>query len=139
MLKPYDLLENLLIDIEKGIREDINASILADKYTLSERHLRRLFKFTFKQPLGSYIRLRKLTASLDDLVKADSNILDIAIAYCFSYEQSYIRAFKHEFGITPGDFRKAKPLDKTKLLLYSFDKNNFTSALFKDYFLERIL
>jgi len=106
MLRQYDLLENVLIDIEKGIREGINSDILAEKYTLSERHLRKLFKFAFKQSLGGYIRSRRLAASLDDLLKTDFNILDIAIEHGFEYEQSYRRAFKREFGITPGNLRK---------------------------------
>ena len=107
MLRQYDLLENVLIDIENAVREGINSDILAEKYTLSERHLRKLFKFAFKQPLGGYIRSRKLAASLDDLLKTDFNILDIALEYGFEYEQSFRRAFKHEFGITPGNLRKA--------------------------------
>ncbi|MDR1804447.1 MAG: hypothetical protein LBQ94_12665, partial [Treponema sp.] len=81
MLRPYDLLENVLIGIEEGIREGINSDILAERYALSERHLRRLFTFAFKQSLSTYIRSRKLTASLDDLLKTDSNILDIALKY----------------------------------------------------------
>ena len=107
MLRQYDLLENVLSDIENAIRQGINSDILAEKYTLSERHLRKLFKFAFKQTLGSYIRSRKLSASLDDLLKTDFNILDIALDYGFEYEQSYRRAFKREFGITPGNLRKA--------------------------------
>jgi len=79
MLRPYDLFENVLIDIEKGIRKDINTYILAEKYALSEGRLRGLFKFAFKQTLAGYIRSRKLTASLDDLLKTDSNLLDIAL------------------------------------------------------------
>ena len=107
MLRQYDLLENVLIDIEKGVKEGINLNTLAEKYALSEGHLRRLFRFAFKQTLGGYIRSRKLSASLDDLQKTDFNILDIALEYGFEYEQSYRRAFKHEFGITPGKYRKA--------------------------------
>ena len=33
MLRPYDLLENILIDIEKGIGEGINSGFLAKKYS----------------------------------------------------------------------------------------------------------
>jgi AraC family transcriptional regulator len=107
MLRQYDLLENVLIDIEKGVKEGINLNTLAEKYALSERHLRRLFKFAFKQTLAGYIRSRRLAVSLDDLLKTNSTLFDIALDYGFEYEQSYRRAFKHEFGITPGEYRKA--------------------------------
>ena len=68
MLRQYNLLENVLIDIEKGVKEGINLNALAEKYALSERHLRRLFKRALKQTLACYIRSRKLAASLDDLL-----------------------------------------------------------------------
>jgi AraC family transcriptional regulator len=108
MLRRYNLLENVLIDIEEGIGKGIYSGILAEKHALSEGHLRKLFRLTFKKSLGGYIRSRRLTASLDDLLKTDSNILNIALKYGFCYEQSYINAFKREFGTTPGGFRKSK-------------------------------
>jgi AraC family transcriptional regulator len=106
MKRRYDLLNNVLIDIEKGIRTDINSDVIAKKHTLSEGHLQRLFRSAYNQPIGFYIRSSKLTASINDLLNTDSNILDIAIDYGFNYEQSYIRAFKRKFGITPGKLRK---------------------------------
>ena len=106
MLKVNNLLENVLIDINNNIGDGINSHILAKRNSLSEGHLRRLFRCSFKQTIAGYIRSQKLKASLDDLLKSKSNILDIALKYNFEYEQSYIRAFKREFGITPGDFRK---------------------------------
>jgi AraC family transcriptional regulator len=121
MLRQYNLLDNVLIDIEKGVKEGIYLNNLAEKYDLSEGHLRRLFRFAFKRTLGSYIRSRKLSASLDDLQKKDFNILDVALEYGFEYEQSYRRAFKNEFGITPGEYRKAGHIVKTKPPLHLFD------------------
>jgi len=129
MLRPYDLLENVLIDIEKGIREDVNLDVLSEKYYISEGHLRRLFRFAFKQPLPGYIRTRKLMASLDDLLKTDSKILNIALDFGFDYEQSYIRAFKREFGTTPGDLRKSGQIVKVKPPLHLFDENKFSDGL----------
>jgi AraC family transcriptional regulator len=123
MLKPYDLLENILLDIEKGIRNNINASVLSRKYDFSEGHLRRLFSFAFKQSIASYIRSRRLAASLNGILETDANILEIAIEYGFEYEQSYIRAFKREFGITPGDLRKTGQIIKIKPPLHLFDEN----------------
>lgn len=130
MLKPYDLLEKVLIDIEKGIREGINVNILAKKYVLTVHHLRKLFKFAFKQTLTDYIRSRKLTASLDELLKTDAKLFDIALEYDFEYEQTYIRAFKREFGITPGNLRKSRNSVKIKLPLCLFNENKFSDGLF---------
>jgi len=138
MLRPYDLLENILIDIEAGIREDINIAFLSKKYDLSERHLRRLFKCAFKQSLAEYLRSRRLVESPSDLVKTNAKLFDIALEFGFGYEQTYIRAFKREFGMTPGEFRKSRYTDKTNLLLHLFYKDKFLDGLFMVYFFERI-
>jgi AraC family transcriptional regulator len=123
MLKPYELLKNILTDIEKGIQEDIDTNTLAVKFMLSERHLRKLFKFAFNQPLGGYIRSRKLAVSLNDLLKTDSNVLEIALNYGFDYEETFIRAFRREFGMTPGELRKSGTIIKVKPPIHLLDEN----------------
>jgi AraC family transcriptional regulator len=130
MLKPYELLENILLDIEKGINDDINASVLSKKFEVSEGHLRRLFSFAFKQSIASYIRSRRLAASLNDILEKDFNILDIALEYGFEYEQSYIRAFRREFGLTPGDLRKTGQIIKIKPPLHLFVENKVDDGVF---------
>jgi AraC family transcriptional regulator len=130
MQKPGDLLENVLNEIENWIKKDINADRLADNSGISSVHLQRLFKFAFNQPLGSYIRSRKLTASLDSLLSTDSKLLSIAMEYGFEYEQSYIRTFKREFGITPGDLRKTGQIVKIKPPLHLLDENKLEDSVF---------
>jgi AraC family transcriptional regulator len=129
MLKPYELLEGVLITIEKGLKNEINVDTLADEFGLSNRHLERLFKFSFHKTIGAYIRSRKLAVSLDDLLKTDSNILDIALAYGFDYEQSYIRAFKREFRITPGDLRKSGTTVKVTAPIHLFDESKLPDGV----------
>jgi len=129
MLKPYDLLENILLDIENGIKNNINASILSKKYNFSEGHLRRLFSFAFNQSIAAYIRSRILTASLNDILETDTNILDIAVEYGFEYEQSYIRTFKREFGITPGYLRKTGQIIQIKPPLHLIDKKRVDNGV----------
>jgi AraC family transcriptional regulator len=114
MLKPYQLLENILLDIESGIKDNINTSVLCKKFDVSSSHLRRLFTFAFNQSIAAYIRSRALAASLNDILETDANILDIALDYGFEYEQSYIRAFQQEFGTTPGNLRKTGRVLKIK-------------------------
>jgi len=129
MLKPYDLLENILLDIENGIKNNLNAAALSKKYGFSEGHLRRLFSFAFKQSIASYIRSRRLAASLKDILETNTNILDIAVEYGFDYEQSYIRTFKREFGITPGDLRKTGKIIQIKPPLHLFDKKRVDNGV----------
>ncbi len=129
MNNPYDLLEGVLVSIEKGLKEYINADSIADEFGLSERHLQRLFKFAFNLSIGSYIRSRKLAASIDDLLTTDLNVLDIALDYTFEYEQSYIRSFRREYGITPGDLRKTGKILKITPPLQLFNSQKHPNGV----------
>jgi AraC family transcriptional regulator len=129
MNKPYDLFEGVLNEIEKGLKDGINEDILADKFYLSSVHLRRLFKFAFRRTIGAYIRSRKLAASVEDLLLTDMSVLQIALEYGLEYEQSYIRAFKREFGLTPGELRKTGQILKITPPLQLFDSNRLEDGL----------
>jgi AraC-like DNA-binding protein/ABC-type glycerol-3-phosphate transport system substrate-binding protein len=101
-----------ILDVIEYNFEEINIDLISDDFGISSRHLQRLFKLVFNQSLGAYIRSRKLAASVDDLLNTRLNILSIALDYGFEYEQSYIRSFRQEYGITPGDVRKTEKLLK---------------------------
>ena len=130
MLKPYELLENVLSEIELGIREGVNVNNLADTFSLSSDYLRKLFRFAFKQPISKYIRSRRLSASLDELLKRDLSVLDIALEYGFEYEQSFIESFKREFGTTPGDFRRNGEIVRVTPPINLFDRNKVADGVF---------
>jgi AraC family transcriptional regulator len=124
MQKPNVLLESVLNQIENGVKEDVNSDFIAENVGISSAHLQRLFKFAFKKTLGSYIRTRKLTASLESLFNTNSSILNIALEYGFGYEQTYIRAFKQEFGVTPGTARR-----KNQMVKITYPLNLFNAKL----------
>jgi AraC family transcriptional regulator len=107
MINTKDLVKNVLNDIEDGIKNGINTGTIAKKYTLSSVHLQRLFKSAINLPLGTYIRSRKLKASIEDLYASNCKLIKIAMEYGFEHEQSYIKSFKREFGVTPGKLRRA--------------------------------
>ena len=123
MLNTYELLEHVLSEIEKNIKDKINAKSLAKTTAISPAHLQRLFRLVFERPLANYIRSRKLAASLEALLKTDLKVIDIAGEYGFEYEQSYIRAFKREFGTTPGEARLAGHILKVTPPLLLAGKN----------------
>ena len=105
----YQYLQHTLLAIEDNIKANIKtkltAASLAKTIALSPVHLQRLFRLVFEQPMATYIRRRKLAASLESLLKSQLRIIDIASEYGFEHEQSYIRAFKREYGLTPREVR----------------------------------
>jgi len=129
-MKLYSLLNNVLLDIEEGIKNKITAFTLSKRYNLSEIHLRRLFSFAFNKPISGYIRSRTLSESLNDLLNTDKNIIDIALEYGFSFENSYSRSFKREFGLSPDNLRKSGQIVKIQSPLHLFDDNKVDNNAF---------
>ncbi|MCL1787427.1 MAG: helix-turn-helix domain-containing protein [Defluviitaleaceae bacterium] len=101
----YNYLQHILLTIEANIKTKLTAANLAKTVALSPVHLQRLFRLAFEQPMAGYIRSRKLAASLEGLLKSPMRIIDIANEYGFEHEQSYIRAFKREYNMTPHEVR----------------------------------
>ena len=129
-MKLYALYESLLHTIEEQLTsENLTASQLSNTLSVSSVHLQRLFKAAFDTTLASYIRSRRLAASLEKLHNSDTGIADIAVEYGFDYARSYIRAFKQEFGLTPGEVRKSKQIIKIKPPLQLFPANKLRSGV----------
>lgn len=128
MLEPYDLMEQLLSIIEAHITETLTISDLSKRLYISAVHLQRLFKFAFGAPLAGYIRSRKLAASVEKLLSTDYRIIDIAGEYGFAHEQTYIRAFKKEYGITPGELRRSGTVVKVLPPLQLFPENKLPNG-----------
>lgn len=100
------LIEDAIMLIEDNLKTDLSLDEIADNLCISKFHFHRIFKAITGTTLMSYVRGRKLTSSLSDLLNNTLKIIDIAMEYHFDYEQSYQRAFKHSFGITPSEFRQ---------------------------------
>jgi AraC family transcriptional regulator len=102
------LIENIIEYIENNLEFPLTSEDISREAGLSKFHLQRLFKALVNNSLISYVRGRRLSVSIHDLLYTDTNIIDIAIKYQFEYEQSYIRAFEKQFHITPAKYRKAR-------------------------------
>ena len=128
MLQPYELMEQLLSEIEKHIMEPVTISELSSRFFISAVHLQRLFKFAFGIPLAGYIRSRKLAASVEKLLSTEYRIIDIANEYGFTHEQAYIRAFKKDYHTTPGELRRSRNVLKVFPPLQIFPKNKLQNG-----------
>lgn len=117
-------INNILDYIEDNIKENIMLDNIAEYAYISKFHLHRLFSAMTDKTLMKYIRQRKLSCSINLLLNTDLKIIDIANEFSFGSEQSYIRAFKNEFGITPSKYRRSKrAIEITERSdLYEFDE-----------------
>ncbi len=101
------LVEETVNIIEEKLKTPLWLQDLSEELYISKYHLHRLFKALTGKTLMSYVRGRRLSRSLSDLLTTDARICEIAREYCFDYEQSYERAFKNQFGLSPTAFRNS--------------------------------
>lgn len=99
------LIEDAVRLIEDNLKTSLSLDEIAGQLYISKFHLHRIFKAITGHSLITYVRGRKLTSSLRELLDEKMNIIDIACEYGFEYEQSYERAFKQLFGLSPSSFR----------------------------------
>lgn len=101
--------------------ETLENQELESQIGFSYAHIRELFRNSTGYSLAKYVRMRKMWLSAFELLHTDKSIIEIAIAYGFSSQESYTRAFKKVTGLTPGRFRKDKPvIGKTELMVGVF-------------------
>jgi AraC family transcriptional regulator len=92
--------------VEANLDSDIALGDVAKEAGISQWHFQRIFKALTNEALKSYIRSRRLANTLDKLLASDARILDIALAAGYESQESFTRAFKKAFDMTPNEFRK---------------------------------
>ncbi len=92
--------------IEENLEFDIQASDVARHAGISHWHFQRIFKALTNETLKTYIRSRRFSKSLKKLATTQERVLDIALAAGFDTQESFTRAFKKAFSVTPAHYRK---------------------------------
>lgn len=103
-------LERVVSLVERSLTEPLALDELSAEACLSKFHLHRVFRALTGYPLAEYVRRRRLSESLEILRDGTQSVLDAALASGFAHEQSYGRAFKNRWGLTPGAWRTRKTL-----------------------------
>jgi AraC family transcriptional regulator len=92
--------------IEANLREPLRLEAIARRAGFSLWHFQRIFAALAGEPIGSYVRRRRLTAAALELRASSRRILDIALDYQFESHEAFTRAFKAVFHFTPAEFRR---------------------------------
>jgi AraC family transcriptional regulator len=91
--------------IETRLDEDIALHDVARVAGVSQWHFQRMFQARTGETLKTYIRSRRLAASLERLIETDLRVLDIAMLAGFESQEAFARAFKRAFSLTPQEYR----------------------------------
>ncbi len=91
--------------VEAHLDTEIALSDVAKAAGLSQWHFQRVFRALTNETLKTYIRSRRFAKALDQLLTTKLPILDIALAAGYETQESFTRAFKSCFRLTPGQYR----------------------------------
>lgn len=111
----WEQIQKTLDFIDKNLSEEIKIETLSNIAGLSQFYFQRLFKRLVKRPVNEYIKLRRLARASVVLQDKNKRIIDVALDFGFSSHETFSRAFKGAYGITPAEFR-AKPVRLNQLM-----------------------
>lgn len=103
----YQEIQDTLQRMEGHLNEPLDIQALAAQAHLSPYYFQRLFTRLVGRPVAEYQKQRRLARSLDELLQGDARIVDIALQLGFQNHETFSRAFREAFGVTPAEFRRS--------------------------------
>lgn len=99
-------LEQAVIYIEAHLGEPIRVEEVAKTAGYSYYHLNRQFMAVLGEPMGSYIKKRRLADAAKQLIYSDRKVIDIAVEHGFESSEAFSRAFKLVYRGSPQAYRR---------------------------------
>ena len=129
MSKEDEIFKNVFSYIGDNLTEKLTVEEIAKHVYLSPTYLQSVFKENYGVPLAEYVRRQKLQKARELLYNTQKRISDIAYDCGFEHESSFIRSFKREFGMTPGEARRRALQEQCSLRT---DRNGFSDRTTHD-------
>lgn len=120
----YNELNKITDYIEEHILDKITISELSHLIGLNESNLKSVFTCLTGKTINEYIRLRRLSLSVTDILNGES-ITDVSYKYLYNSPSSYNRAFKKFEGITPKDLKNSKQLKLFNKIVFKESIKNY--------------
>lgn len=96
--------------IEENLHEQVTLTRLAEIACFSPFHYHRVFQAMVGESVMDYVRKRRLTYAAERLFYTDEKVIDIALDAGFQYPESFNRAFKKFYRVSPSRYRDSKRL-----------------------------
>ncbi len=105
----YSPLAQAMINYVECHLESFDMTQMSETFGFSESYLRELFSKHVNMPIMQYYRKRRITVSAFEILHSGKKIVDIAFETGFSSHESYTRAFRKVFGMSPNRYRTDRP------------------------------
>lgn len=91
--------------IEENCKEKISLDEIAKKNYLNPYYFSHYFHDNIGMSFRNYLTYTRICHAREVLINTKDRVLDIAMDFGFSSPQSFSRAFKKEFKMSPGEYR----------------------------------
>ncbi len=109
-MKYKNYVQDVLDYIEENMTDNIGLDEVASFAGFSKYHFHRIFKSYTGYSVSEYTRLRRFLSALEYLKNSRLRLLEISMECGFESQESFTRAFKKQFNVTPGKMRKDSKL-----------------------------
>lgn len=92
--------------IENALGKPIDLDSVCRHAHLSKYYFSRVFQAMVGETVFDYIRRRRLAEIAADLRTTTEPIADLALQYGYESQQSMTKAFRSQYGVTPGAYRR---------------------------------
>jgi len=92
--------------LERHLLEDTDSEKVAKYVGLSRFYLERTFAALTGMSVSEYIRARRLTLAAQELIAAETKVIDLALKYGYDTPESFTKAFTRFHGVTPSSARR---------------------------------
>ena len=101
-----DKVQEAIEYIERNLLNEITIDSVGKAINYAPSSFQNLFSAITGYSIGEYIRFRRLSCAVDDLLNGNSSITDIAFKYGYENVESFSRAFKRLYNCSPSNFEK---------------------------------
>ncbi len=111
----HERILKVLLHIEQYSDQELRLEELAKVACFSPYHFHRIFKGMTGKTIGQYIRRIRLDKAALQLRYTKTSVTDMAFNSGYDTVESFIRAFKKRFTLSPSQYRKADSAGSTSM------------------------